>query len=78
MRPQLVFNGPVQVLGFSVSSEKSLFEVVIVPLGLFEAGNLLLQGLDVPGLFLMHGLEIDKFNLAESQDVLHGKFLGRN
>lgn len=40
MRPQLVFNGLVQVLGFSVSREKPFFEVVIVPLGLFEAGNL--------------------------------------
>ena len=40
VRSQLVFNGPVQVLGFSVSREKPLFEVVIVPLGLFKAGNL--------------------------------------
>jgi hypothetical protein len=66
MRSQLVFNGPVQILGFSVSLEKPLFEVVIVPLGLFEANNLRLQSLYVAGLFLKHGLEIDKFNLAES------------
>ena len=37
VRPQVVFNGAVQVLGFSVSREKPLFEVVIVPLGLREA-----------------------------------------
>lgn len=66
VRSQLVFNGPVQILGFSVSLEKPLFEVVIVPLGLFEANNLRLQSLYVAGLFLKHGLEIDKFNLAES------------
>lgn len=58
VRSQLVFNGPVQVLGFSVSREKPLFEVVIAPLGLFKAGYLRLQGLYVTGFFLLHGFEI--------------------
>jgi len=66
VRFQLVLNGPVQVLSFSVSCEKPLFEVVIAPLGLLEAGYLGLQGIYVPGIFLLHGLEIRKFNLVES------------
>ena len=65
VRPQLVFNGAVQVLSFPVPCEKSLFEVVIVSLGLFEACYLLLQGLYISSLFLIHGLKIDKFYLVE-------------
>ena len=66
VRSQLFLNGPVQVLSFSVSREKPLFEVFIAPLGLLESGYLGLQGLYVPGLFLLHGLEIRKFDLVES------------